>query len=109
MKKMLFAAVFLMAGLSIFAYDGSLSGTSWGMIQDGEKEEIIRFGSGEIIFADMLFYGNMYTEEDDSTILLSRDDEAILIQYFVLSPRKMLLIMSEDTGDIQFSFILTKL
>jgi hypothetical protein len=105
-----FVCFLVMAGICVgaFAFDRSLNG-SWGLSKDGEKEEFLRFNNNEISIMDTLFRESDYGKADNS-IYIELEDESLLIQYYLLSPKTLLFIMTntEDFSEA-ITLILSRL
>jgi len=111
MKKLACILFLLFTCVSIYALDSSLNG-SWGISMEGEKLEIIRFNSAnnEIIIMDTLLRANDYSLADDTIHIYDFDGDSVIIQYYRLSPNKLLFILW-NTNDIteSITLILSKL
>jgi hypothetical protein len=108
MKRLFCLFIILTTTLGLYAFDRSLNG-SWGLIKDGEKLEMIRFNTTEVIIMDTLFRSNDY-EEADNSIYVEKDGESIMIQYYLLSSTKLLFVMTSlDDFTQSLSMILSKL
>ena len=109
MKK--FVCFFAMIGIGygLFAFDRSLNG-SWGLIQGREKEEFLRFNTNEIILMDQLFRSHDYEEAENSIYISDFDGGAVVLQYYLLSPNKLLFILwNADDPTESITLILSKL
>jgi hypothetical protein len=108
MKKFLCLFMAISIGAGLYAFDRSLNG-SWGIIKDGEETEIIRFDNTEIFFADSPFQLGDY-EEAENTIYIEEEGNFFLLQYHLLSPNKLLFILtSEDDFSETVTLILSRL
>jgi len=92
MKKWLCLSVMFCIGVSVFAFDPSLNG-GWGLIKNDDKQEFIRFNTNEIVIMGYKFTQKDYEEADDAFYIDDVDGESIIIQYFRLSPNKLLFII----------------
>jgi len=96
---------------SVFALDSSLDG-SWGISMDGDKLEIIRFNSvnNEIIIMSSLFRANDFSLADDTIHIYDFDGDSVIIQYYRLSPNKLLFILWNSNNITEsITLILSKL
>jgi outer membrane lipoprotein-sorting protein len=112
MKRLLCCLIVLGVVCSSYAFDRSLNG-SWGIVnRDSEKFEVIRFSTNEIILEDTLFRANDYEEVNDYTIYFSSTNNSnsfSAIQFHLLTPNKMLLIMIDDYNDRIYTLILSRM
>lgn len=109
MKKIICLLVALSTGLALYAFDRSLNG-SWGLAKDGEKIEIMRFNTNEIIIMNSPLRAGNYTEADDTIYIDNFDGDSVIIQYYRLSTNKLLFIMwNTDNPEQSITLILTKL
>ncbi|WP_461256028.1 hypothetical protein [Treponema sp. R80B11-R83G3] len=109
MKKYIFIVFFFSITFSLSAFDRSLNG-SWGLITDGEKIEFIRFNNNEVIIINTLFRATDYKEIDDTIYIDDFEGDSVIIQYYRLSPTKLLFIMwNTDNITQSISLILSKL
>jgi hypothetical protein len=108
MKRLVCFVIIASAIISgLYAFDSSVSG-SWGLIDpDGEKVEFLRFSNAEIIIMETLYRKGSYTESTDSIYFNGED---VVMQYYRLSPNKLLFILF-NTDDMQdtITLILSKL
>jgi len=103
MKKWFCLFAMLSIGYGLFAFDRSLNG-SWGLTEGKEKEEIIRFNTNEIVLMEQTFRSSDYSEGENTVYVSS-----LVIQYYLLSSKKMLFIMWDtDNPEISMTMILTK-
>jgi len=109
MKKLICLFIIFNMGFALYAFDRSLNG-SWGLVKNGEKTEFLRFNTNEIILLNKLFRSRDYEEIDDTIYINDFDGDSVVIQYYRLSPIKLLFILW-NTDDIEQSItlILTKL
>jgi hypothetical protein len=95
--------------MGLYAFDRSLNG-SWGLVQDGEKIEFIRFNNNEILIMNTLFRSNDYEEADDSIYIDDFDGDSVIVQYYRLSPNKLLFIIwNPNNVSESITLILSKL
>ena len=109
MKKLICFFIIFNMGFTLYAFDRSLNG-SWGLVKNGEKNEFLRFNTNEIILLNKLLRPRDYEEVDDTIYIDDFDGDSVVIQYYRLSPSKLLFILW-NTDDIEQSItlILTKL
>ena len=109
MKKFAFCLVFLIPiCFSLHAFDDSVIG-SWGLIMFGDKEEVIRFGTNEVLMGDMLFSSEEFEAWDDTLIIYDNYGQSIVKQYYLLSPNKLLFISWNSVNiEEQITLILTR-
>jgi hypothetical protein len=101
--------VVLSTGLALHAFDRSLNG-GWGVVLEGEKMEIIRFNTNEIIIMNTLLRAHDYTESDDTIYIDDFNNDSVIIQYYRLAANKLLFILlNTDNPEQSITFILTKL
>jgi hypothetical protein len=104
MKKFICLFAMLSIGYGLFAFDRSLNG-SWGLTEGKEKEEIIRFNTNEIVLNGENIPSSDYSEGENTIYVYS-----LVIQYYLLSSKKMLLIMwDNEKPENSMVMILTKL
>jgi hypothetical protein len=72
--------------------------------------EFIRFNDNEIIIMNSLFRPGTYDEANNTIFIDNFDGDSILIQYYLLSPTKLLFIMTDANNFEQnLTLVLTKL
>ena len=109
MKKLICFFAILGIGCALYAFDPPLNG-SWGLIMPGDNNEIIWFNYNEIRLFNKLFQSDEYAEADDTIYINDYDGEAIMIQYYLLAPNKLLFILTNmDDSSETMTMILTKL
>ena len=109
MKKLACLFAMICIGSGLFAFDRSLNG-SWGIIRGSDKEEFIRFNTTEIILMDQLFRSRDFEEAENTIYIDDFDGDSVMIQYYLLTPNKLLLIFFDiDDPTESLTLILTKL
>jgi len=109
MKKLICFFAILITGMSLYAFDRSLNG-SWGIFRESEKIILIRFNTNEITVMDSLFRPGAFSEADDTFYIDDFDGDSVIIQYFRLSPNKLLFIMwNTDNPEQSITLILSKM
>jgi hypothetical protein len=100
MKKITFLVIILTLATGLFAFDKKLVGT-WGLNKDGEKTEFIRFyNNNEIVLLNVLLRQEDMEEIDD-TIYIDNygGEDSFFIQYYQLTPNKLLFILQNLDDD----------
>jgi len=91
------------------AFDRSLIG-GWGLKMMNEKEEFIRFGQDEVIVMNTLFHSKDFERAEDTIYIHDFEDDSVIIQYYLLSPNKLLFIMWNIDNPLEsITLILSKL
>ena len=109
MKKLICFFCIMSIGCGLYAFDRSLNG-SWGLIDFSGTNEIIWFNTDEIRVFDQLFESYEYEDTEDTIYIDDYEGDSIMIQYYRLSPNKLLFIMTnlyDSTESI--TMILSKL
>jgi hypothetical protein len=112
LKKIICFLAIIGIGSGLYAFDRALNG-SWGFVSPEEEiaEEIIHFNfnNDEIRLFNKLFLSDDYREAEDTIYLDDYEGETVMLQYYLLSPYKLLLIMTnlEDSNE-SVTMILSK-
>ena len=110
MKKIVCLFVLLSMCFTLYAFDRSLIG-SWGLImEDNDKEEVIRFGQNEMAIFDMVLRPGDFETATDTIFIENLDGDSVIIQYYPLAPNKLLFIMSNTDNPMEsLTLILSRL
>jgi len=109
MKQLFILFFAFILSFNIFAFNNPLLG-SWGIAGNGEALEAFRFTPNEIVLYDQL-YRLVDLQFAEDTIYIENEEDNIMIQYFLLSEDKLLLIMTDmnNSPPSSLSLILTRI